>query len=101
MLPEIVRFTKTGGPLTKRIHLDENGKLKSDGSACVMSQGEAWRAPVAAYDRGSTDEKHNAIIPWPAANKPAVMSWRIIVMAISGLPRIQRTARRLIPQLRS
>src|SRR5260370_692838 len=46
MLPEIVRFTKTGGPLTKRISLDETGKLKSDGSACVMSRGQAYRAPV-------------------------------------------------------
>jgi hypothetical protein len=46
MLPEIVRFTKTGGPLTKRISLDETGKLKSDGTACVMSHGEAWRTPV-------------------------------------------------------
>jgi hypothetical protein len=51
MLPEIVRFTKTGGPLTKRIRLDENGKLKSDGSACVMSQGEAWRAPVSSVSQ--------------------------------------------------
>jgi hypothetical protein len=48
MLPEIVRFTKTGGPLTKRIALDESGRLKSDGSACIMSHGEAWRTPVSS-----------------------------------------------------
>jgi hypothetical protein len=48
MLPEIVRFTKTGGPLTKRITLDEAGRLKSDGYACVMSSGEATRTPVSS-----------------------------------------------------
>jgi hypothetical protein len=48
MLPEIVRFTKIGGPLTKCIHLDGSGRLKSDGSACVMSHGEAWRTPVSS-----------------------------------------------------
>jgi hypothetical protein len=36
-------FAKNGGPLTKRISLDETGFLKSDGSACVMAQGTARR----------------------------------------------------------
>src|SRR6266699_4900581 len=41
---EVTGFTKTGGPLTKRISLSEEGKLLSDASACVMSAGIAWRA---------------------------------------------------------
>jgi hypothetical protein len=43
--PEIVCLTKTGGPLTKQIRL-ENGVLRSDGSACVMTRGVACRAPI-------------------------------------------------------
>src|SRR6516162_2970509 len=46
MSPEIVIFDKLGGPLTKRICLDERGAAKSDGSACVMSRGMATRMPV-------------------------------------------------------
>jgi hypothetical protein len=41
---EIVSFTKSGGPLTKRISLADDGSLCSDGSACVMSVGSARRA---------------------------------------------------------
>jgi hypothetical protein len=38
-LPEIVCLTKTGGPLTKKIRL-ENGVLRSDGSALpLLAQG--------------------------------------------------------------
>ncbi len=44
--PEITLFTKAGGPLTKRISLDDAGQIKSDGSACVMSRGKAMRAAV-------------------------------------------------------
>ncbi len=40
---EITRLAKTGGPLTKRISLNAEGKLISDGSACVMSRGHAQR----------------------------------------------------------
>jgi hypothetical protein len=43
--PEIVCLTKSGGPLTKKIRL-ENGVLRSDGSACVMTRGVACRAPI-------------------------------------------------------
>jgi hypothetical protein len=43
--PEIVCLTKSGGPLTKKIRL-ENGVLRSDGSACVMTRGGACRAPI-------------------------------------------------------
>src|SRR6266702_2746446 len=43
-LIEITGFTKKGGPLTKRISLADDGELLSDGSACVMSAGNAWRA---------------------------------------------------------
>jgi hypothetical protein len=44
---EIVRFTKEGGPLTKKISLNADGSTTSDGSACVMSRGIAERIPLA------------------------------------------------------
>ncbi len=41
---EVVTFTKTGGgALTKRISLDADGRLRSDGSACIMAAGHARR----------------------------------------------------------
>jgi hypothetical protein len=40
---EITVFTKTGGPLTKKITLGKSGKVVSDGSACKMSEGKAQR----------------------------------------------------------
>jgi hypothetical protein len=41
---EITGLAKTGGPLTKRIYLDEEtGKAVSDGSACIMASGGAIR----------------------------------------------------------
>jgi hypothetical protein len=51
MQVEIVFITKIGGALTKRIQLDENGCLKSDGTECVMSRGIAQRAPIAGVER--------------------------------------------------
>ena len=44
---EIVCFTKTGGPLTKCISLNEDGSTKSDGSGCLMQRGTAVRTPIA------------------------------------------------------
>jgi hypothetical protein len=44
---ELTCFTKANGPLTKRISLDPDGRVKSDGSACVMSRGTAQRVPIA------------------------------------------------------
>jgi hypothetical protein len=49
--PEIVGIVKKGGPLTKSLCLDGNGRLKSDASSCLMSCGEAWRLDVADVDR--------------------------------------------------
>ena len=43
---EITGFIKKDGPLTKRISLAADGSLLSDGSACVMSAGYAWRQSV-------------------------------------------------------
>jgi hypothetical protein len=43
---EITRFVKSGGPLTKKIFLTDTGAVKSDGSACLMSEGMAQRAAV-------------------------------------------------------
>ena len=44
---ELTLLTKTGGPLTKRISLREDGSVKSDGSACVMAHGLARRIQIA------------------------------------------------------
>src|ERR1700722_3291079 len=44
---EIVCFTKSGGPLTKRISLNADGSTKSDGSGCLMPSGTAVRTPIA------------------------------------------------------
>ena len=43
---EITGFIKSGGSLTKKISLAKDGKIISDGSACVMSAGEAGRIPI-------------------------------------------------------
>jgi hypothetical protein len=45
---EITALTKAGGPLTKRICLSDDGKLISDGSACIMSRGGARRITAIA-----------------------------------------------------
>src|SRR3954453_6969264 len=47
---EITGLAKSGGPLTKRIHLGDDGKLISDGSACVMSHGTACRVRFDCLD---------------------------------------------------
>jgi hypothetical protein len=47
MTIEITVFTKRNGPLTKRITLDSNGKVNSNGAACVMAHGTARRVPIA------------------------------------------------------
>lgn len=46
----IVELTKEGGPLTKRITLDADGSLHSDGSTCVMSNGIARRVALSTLD---------------------------------------------------
>ena len=43
---ELVVFSKTGGPLTKRITLTADGKIASDGSACTMARGRAKRKRI-------------------------------------------------------
>ena len=48
---EITEFIKHGGPLTKRISLGADGRPFSDGSHCIMAQGEARR--VTLPDLGS------------------------------------------------
>jgi hypothetical protein len=40
---EVVSFTKANGPLTKRIFLNADGTLSSDGSLCLMAKGIAQR----------------------------------------------------------
>src|SRR4051812_44439424 len=47
MLTTISLFTKTGGPLTKTIALDDGGRIVSDGRSCVMSAGTARRVQLA------------------------------------------------------
>ena len=47
---EFTIFTKSGGPLTKHISLNDDGTIKSDPSKCKMSRGTARRAWVAGVD---------------------------------------------------
>jgi hypothetical protein len=47
---EITRLAKIGGPLTKRISLGGDGKIISDGSACVMARGRAYRLRLGGLD---------------------------------------------------
>ena len=46
MNPEITLITKCGAEplMSKRIFLDEAGKVRSDGSNCLMVRGTATRA---------------------------------------------------------
>jgi hypothetical protein len=46
---EITVLTKTGGPLTKVIRLSPDGKIISDGSACVMARGRASRVRLPSH----------------------------------------------------
>jgi hypothetical protein len=46
-LGELTLFLKSNGPLTKHISLAPDGSVKSDGSACVMASGTAWRLRAA------------------------------------------------------
>jgi hypothetical protein len=45
---QVTVFAKRDGPLTKRILLGPNGKVISDGSACVMSRGRARRVELSS-----------------------------------------------------
>jgi hypothetical protein len=47
---ELTKFTKQGGPLTKRISLSPDGTLVKDGSACLMAHGTAERIKLAGVD---------------------------------------------------
>lgn len=47
---ELVRFTKSGGALTKRITLNADGTVTSDGSACIMAHGTAQRVHINGTD---------------------------------------------------
>jgi hypothetical protein len=51
MTCEITIFTKSGGPLTKRIALAADGTIISDASGCVMSRGSAQRTKVASVEQ--------------------------------------------------
>ena len=51
---EITMFTKSEGPLTKRISLSEDGSVKSDGGACLMAKGVAGRVAIADVQQLAT-----------------------------------------------
>jgi hypothetical protein len=61
---EITVFTKTGGPLTKRISLAPDGSIKSDGSQCKMTRGRARRCTMGSM-QGLAD-LINAATPYEA-----------------------------------
>ena len=44
---ELTVFSRSGGVLTKRISLNENGAAVPDGSICLMTDGEAERTTIA------------------------------------------------------
>ena len=55
---EITLFAKFSGPLTKRISLEPDGSIRSDGSACLMARGSACRVHLtAASDLGTLIER--------------------------------------------
>ena len=62
---QITRMVKAGGPLTKRIMLQPDGTTKSDGSACLMANGEAHRVHLESVadlaDLIASLELHEAI----------------------------------------
>ena len=43
---ELTVFSKSGGPLTKRIRSTADGKIASDGNACYMARGRAKRVRI-------------------------------------------------------
>jgi hypothetical protein len=45
---QLTVIAKSNGPLTKRISLNPDGTVKSDGSACVMSRGSARRVELSS-----------------------------------------------------
>ena len=51
---ELAVFSKTGGPLTKRITLTADGKITSDGGACTMAHGHAKRKRLGCVDELAT-----------------------------------------------
>jgi hypothetical protein len=60
---EVTRLSKIDGPLTKRISLSPEGKLVSDGSACIMSRGHARRERLDCLDEFA------ALIQWLAPHE--------------------------------
>ena len=52
---EITRFRKAGGILSKRISLAPDGTLVSDGAACTMTQGSAWRTKCGTLEEFAAD----------------------------------------------
>src|SRR5690349_19548835 len=50
MTVEITFFEKDHGPLSKRIFLSPDGKIVSDGAACVMASGAAQRLTLEGVD---------------------------------------------------
>src|SRR5690349_2516671 len=61
---ELALVEKIGGPLTKRISLDDTGAINSDGSACVMLVGDASRLKLA--DVGALADAINGFRPCQA-----------------------------------
>jgi hypothetical protein len=88
MSPELVTFTKSSGPLTKKISLDDNGRVISDGSACVMARGVTHRKAVGNVEQlGAliSDLKNNQALRSDLANPVGVAAKRLLV-ALNTLP---------------
>jgi hypothetical protein len=99
MTAEIVVFTKANGPLTKRIGLNADGTINSDGSACTMAHGRARRvklADVAELAAHIAELKSNQAIALGALRDDLPDEVAIVAMdKLNGTGAIARTAENL------
>jgi hypothetical protein len=99
---EIVVFTKTGGPLTKRISLTADGSVFSDGSACIMSRGTARRVQIndvvhLATQISSLDSKQAIALGTLPANLPDEVEITTKAKLLNGVARPNVIARTAMP----
>ena len=68
---EITLFAKFSGPLTKRISLEADGSIRSDGSACLMARGSACRIHLTAASDLGTLISREAAARWRVEREAA------------------------------
>jgi hypothetical protein len=102
---EITIFSKSGGALSKRIRLGEDGLVKSDASACVMAQGVAQRfqfAGVQQFARLIEEMRSNQALALGALRAGVLDEVKVVTkQKLNGIKRpdtIARTANFLVYQ---